>query len=37
MNFYKKDGTKPYYSLVIDATLALDNPSRFRNNLSERI
>ena len=23
--------------LVIDATLASDNPSRFRNNLSERI
>ena len=35
MNFYKKCTAKEY-SLVIDATLASDNPSRFRNNLSER-
>ena len=28
---------KPYSSWVIDTTLALDNPLRFRKNLSERI
>ena len=27
---------KPYSFLVIDTTLALDNPSRFRKNLLER-
>ena len=37
MNFYKKCTTKPYSFLVIDATLALDNPLRFRKNLLERI
>ena len=29
--------SKPYPFLVIDATLASDNPSRFKNNLLERI
>ena len=33
MNLYKKCTAKPYSFLVIDATLALDNPSRFRKNL----
>ena len=37
MNLYKKCTTKPYFVLVIDATLASDNPSRFRKNLLERI
>ena len=37
MNLYKKCTAKPYSSLVIDATLASDNPLRFRKNLSERI
>ena len=37
MSFYKKCATKPYFSFVIDATLASDNPSRFRKNLLERI
>ena len=37
MNLYKKCITKPYSFLVIDATLALDNPSHFRKNLLERI
>ena len=37
MNLYKKCTAKPYYFLVIEATLASDNPSRFRNNLVERI
>ena len=32
MNLYKKCTAKPYYVLVIDATLASDNPSRFRKN-----
>ena len=36
MNFYKKFNEKPYF-LVIDITLALDNPLRFTNNLLERI
>ena len=36
-NLYKKCTAKPYCFLVIDATLALDNPLRFRKNLSERI
>ena len=30
MNFYKKCTPKPYSLLVIDATLASDNPLRFR-------
>ena len=37
MNLYKKCTRTPYSSLVIDATLASANPSRFRKNLSERI
>ena len=37
MNFYKKCTAKPYSFLVIDATLALDNPLHFRKNLLERI
>ena len=37
MNLYKKYTGKPYSFLVIDATLASDNPSRFRKNLLERI
>ena len=37
MNLYKKCTVKPYSSLVIDATPASGNPSRFRNNLLERI
>ena len=37
MNPYKKCNTKLYLFLVIDATLASDNPSRFRKNLLERI
>ena len=37
MNLYKKCTARPYSFLVIDATLASDNPSRFRKNLLERI
>ena len=37
MNLYKKCTEKPYSFLVIDATLASDNPLRFRKNLLERI
>ena len=37
MNVYKKCTAKPYSFLLIDATLGLDNPIRFRKNLSERI
>ena len=37
MNLYKKYFAKPYYFLVIDATLALDNPSCLWKNLLERI
>ena len=33
MNLYKKCTAKSCSFLVIDATLASDNPSRFRNNL----
>ena len=33
---YKKVTAKPYYFLVIDATLVSDSPSRFRKNLLER-
>ena len=36
MNLYKKCIAKPYSFLVIDTTLASDNPSRFRKNLLER-
>ena len=34
IKMYKKCTTKPYSFLVNDATLALDNPLRFRKNLS---
>ena len=37
MNLYKKFTAKSYSFLVIDSTLASDNPSRFRINLLERI
>ena len=37
INLYKKCTAKPYSFLLIDATLASDNPSRFRKNLFERI
>ena len=37
INLYKKCVAKPYFLLVIGATLASDNPSRFRNNLLEII
>ena len=37
MSLYKKCTAKPYSFLVIDATLASDNTSRFRENLLERI
>ena len=37
MNLLKKCTAKPYSFLVIDATLASDNPLRFRKNLLERI
>ena len=36
-NLYNKYTAKPYYFLVIDATLASDNTSCFRKSLSERI
>ena len=35
-NLYKKCTAKPYSFLVTDATLASENPLRFRKNLSER-
>ena len=37
INLYKKCTAKPYSFLVIDATLRLDNPLRFRKNLLKRI
>ena len=37
LNLYKKCTAKPYSFLVIDSTLASDNPSRFRKNILERI
>ena len=37
VNLYKKCTAKPYSFLVIEATLASDNPSRFRKNIVERI
>ena len=36
-NLCKKSTAKPYSFLVIDATLASDNPLRFRENLVQRI
>ena len=37
MNLYKKCTAKPYSFLVINATLASNNPLRFRKNLIEQI
>ena len=37
MNLYEKSTANLYSFLVVDATLASDNPLRFRKNLSERI
>ena len=37
VNLHTKCTAKPYSFLVIDATNTLDNPSRFRKNLVERI
>ena len=37
LNLYKMSTAKPYSFLVIDSTLASDNPSRFRKNILERI
>ena len=37
MNLYKKSSAKPYSFLLIDTTLASDNPLHFRNNVLERI
>ena len=37
MNLYKKCTAKLYSFLVVDATLASDNPSHFRKSLLERI
>ena len=37
MNLYKIYTAKPYSFLVIDTTLASDNPLRFRKNLLEGI
>ena len=37
MNLYKKCTAKLYSFLLIDDTLASDNPSRFRKNFLERV
>ena len=37
MNLYKIYTAKPYLLLVINTTLASDNYSRFKKNVSERI
>ena len=37
MNLFEKSTAKSYSLLVIDATLASEYPSRFRNNLLETI
>ena len=37
LDLYKKCTAKLYSILVIDASLASDNPSRFRKNFLERI
>ena len=37
MNLYENCTAKPYSVLVIDATLASDNPLSFRNYFLERI
>ena len=36
MNLYKKCTAKAYSFLVTNATLASDNPARFRKNILER-
>ena len=36
MNSYETCTRKPYFFLLIDTTLASDNPLRFRKNLLER-
>ena len=37
MNLYKKSIAKPFSFLVIDATLASDNPLQFKKNILERV
>ena len=37
MNRYEKCTAKPYSLLLIDTTLTLNNSSRFKKNLLERI
>ena len=37
MNLYKIFTAKPYFFLVVDATLASYNPLHFRKNISERV
>ena len=37
VNMYKRCTAKPYSFLVINATLASDNPLRFRKNPLEQI
>ena len=37
INLYKKCSAKPYTFLVIDTTLSLDNPLRFKKNPLESI
>ena len=37
MNLYKHFTTKPFFFLVIDGTLASDNPLGFRKGILERI
>ena len=37
INLYKKCSAKPYSFLVIDTTLSLDNPLRFKENPLESI
>ena len=37
MNLYKNRNAKPQSFLTVNATLASDNPSRFRKNILERI
>ena len=36
MNLYRKCTEKPYSFLVIEATLASDNPLRFRKHVAEK-
>ena len=37
MNLYKNFSAKPYSFLMIDTTLASDDPLSFRKNLQERV